>query len=95
MPSLGFNGYYGVLGETDGNYHGVFAAQGVLKIPIFEAGRFRGESEVAAAQEIALRHQIDSLQVTIDEQIRSSRLDVESSADAVPTMMCFMPLVTV
>lgn len=83
MPSLGFNGYYGVLGETHGNYHGVFAAQGVLKIPIFEEGRFRGESEVAAAQEIALRHQIDSLQVTIDEQIRSSRLDVESSAELV------------
>jgi outer membrane protein TolC len=38
---------------------------------------------VAAAQEIALRHQIDSLQVTIDEQIRSSRLDVESSAELV------------
>ena len=64
-------------------YHGVFTAQGVLKIPIFEEGRFRGESEVAAAQEIALRHQIESLRVTIDAQIRASRLDVESSAELV------------
>lgn len=83
MPSLAFNGYYGVLGETHGNYHGVFTAQGVLKIPIFEEARFRGESEVAAAQEIGLQHQIESLRVTIDEQIRASRLDVESSAELV------------
>ncbi len=42
MPTLAFNGYYGVLGETHGSYHGVFTAQGVLRIPIFEEGRFRG-----------------------------------------------------
>ncbi|MGA1983599.1 MAG: TolC family protein [Acidobacteriaceae bacterium] len=83
MPSLAFNGYYGVLGETRGSYHGVFTAQGVLKIPIFEEGRFRGETEVAAAQEIGVQHQIESLRVTIDAQIRASRLDVESSAELV------------
>jgi outer membrane protein TolC len=83
MPSLAFNGYYGVLGETRGLYHGVFTAQGVLKIPIFEEGRFRGETEVAAAQEIGVQHQIESLRVTIDAQIRASRLDVQSSAELV------------
>jgi outer membrane protein TolC len=83
LPQLAFNGYYGVLGETHGLYHGVFTAQGVLKIPIFEEARFRGESEVTEAQEIALRHQIDSLRVTINQQIRSSMLDVESSAELV------------
>lgn len=83
MPSLAFNGYYGVLGETHGTYHGVFTAQGVLKIPIFEEARFRGETEQAAAQEIGLRQQIESLRVTIDAQIRASRLDVESSAELV------------
>jgi len=83
LPSLAINGYYGVLGETRGLYHGVFTAQGVLKIPIFEEGRFRGEREVAAAQEIGLRHEIESLRVTIDEQIRASMLDVESSAELV------------
>ena len=68
MPSLAFNGYYGVLGETHGLYHGVFTAQGVLKIPIFEEARFRGESATTAAQEIALRQQIESLRVTIDSR---------------------------
>jgi outer membrane protein TolC len=83
VPSLAFNGYYGVIGETHGTYHGVFTAQGVLKIPIFEEARFRGESQVAAAQLTGLRQQIESLRVTIDEQIRASRLDVESSAELV------------
>jgi outer membrane protein TolC len=83
MPSLAFNGYYGVLGETHGLYHGLFTAQGVLKIPIFEEARFRGETEEAAAQESGIRQQIESLRVTIDAQIRASRLDVESSAELV------------
>jgi len=80
LPSLSFNGDYGVLGVTHGNYHEVFTAQGTLKIPLFEEGRFRGEGEVAAAQQLSLQRQIDSLKVTIDAQIRASRMDVESSA---------------
>lgn len=83
LPQLGFNGYYGVLGETTGLYHGVFTAQGVVKIPIFEEARFRGEQEVATSQELALRKQIDSLRVTIEQQIRAAMLDVESSGQLV------------
>jgi outer membrane protein TolC len=94
VPSLAFNGYYGVLGETHGLYHGVFTAQGVLKIPIFEEGRFRGEKEIATAQEVGLTHQIESLRVTIDAQIRASRLDVESSAKLVKVARSNVDLAT-
>jgi outer membrane protein TolC len=94
VPSLAFNGYYGVLGETHGLYHGVFTAQGVLKIPIFEEGRFRGEKEIATAQEVGLTHQIESLRVTIDAQIRASRLDVESSAELVKVARSNVDLAT-
>ncbi len=83
LPQLAFSGYYGVVGETTGLYHGVFNAQAALKIPIFEEARFRGEQEVAAAQELAIQRQIESLKVTIDEQIRASMLDVESSSELV------------
>ena len=83
LPQLGVNGFYGVLGETHGLYHGVFAAQGVLKIPIFEEGRFRGEEEVAAAAEAGTSRQIESLKVTIDAQIRSAMLDVQSAGELV------------
>jgi outer membrane protein TolC len=94
MPSLAFNGYYGVIGETHGLYHGVFTAQGVLKIPIFEEGRFRGETEATAAQEIALQHQIESLRVNIDAQIRASMMDVNTSAALVKVARSNVDLAT-
>jgi outer membrane protein TolC len=83
MPTVAVNGFYGVLGETRGLYHGVFNAQGTLKIPIFKEAQFRGEREVADAQLISLRQQIQSLHVTIEQQIRSAQLDVESTSQQV------------
>jgi outer membrane protein TolC len=83
LPALAFNGYYGVLGETHGLYHGVFSAAGKLTFPIFQEGQLRGELEVAEAQKRALQQQIDSLKVTIEQQIRASMLDVQASADLV------------
>ncbi len=83
LPTIAFGGYYGVLGETQGLYHGVFAAQGSLRFPIFREAQFRGEREVADAQLVGLRRQIDSLRLTIEQQIRSSMLDVESANDLV------------
>jgi outer membrane protein TolC len=94
VPQLGINGYYGVLGETHGLYHGVFTAQGTLKIPIFEEGRFRGEREVAESQLIALRQEVDALKVTIDAQIRASRLDVESAEELVKVARSNVDLAT-
>jgi outer membrane protein TolC len=94
MPTLAFNGYYGVIGETHGLYHGVFTAQGVLKIPIFEEGRFRGETQIAEAQEIGLQHQIESLRVTIDAQIRAAMMDVDASAALVKVARSNVDLAT-
>lgn len=83
LPTLAFDGNYGVLGETHGLYHGVFSATGSLKIPIFQEGQLRGEREVANAQVTALHQQITSLRVTIEQQIRSAMLDVQSSSKLV------------
>lgn len=82
-PTVAFGGFYGVLGETHGLYHGVFAAQGQVSIPVFHEAEFRGEREVAASQVFGLRQQIASLRDTIDEQIREAMMDVESSQDLV------------
>lgn len=83
LPTVAFGGYYGVLGETRGLYHGVFTAQGSLSFPIFKEAEFRGEREVADAQVVELRQQIESLRVSIEQQIRASLLDVESASDLV------------
>src|SRR5205823_2822821 len=82
-PTVAFDGYYGVLGVIGGLYHGVFAATGKVSVPVFQEGQLRGESEVATAQAIALRQQIQSLRVSIEWQIRAAMLDVQSSNELV------------
>ena len=94
LPTLSVGGFYGLLGQTTGSYHGDFVAQGALTFPIFEEGQLRGQREVAAAQEIALRHQIDSLKVTIEQQIRASMLDVQSDAELVKVARSNVDLAT-
>jgi outer membrane protein TolC len=94
LPTLAFNGYYGVLGETTGLYHGVFSATGKLSVPVFQEGQLRGEREVADAQLIALRQQIESLRVSIEAEIRASMLDVESSNELVKVARSNVDLAT-
>jgi len=83
LPTLAFGGYYGVLGETTGLYHGDFVAAGNLQFPIFQEASLRGESEVASAQIDRVRSQLANLRDTIDQQIRSNMLDVQSSSELV------------
>ena len=82
-PTVAVGGYYGVVGVTTGLYHGSFVAQGTVQVPLFMEATLRGQNEVAGAQLTALHQQEASLKITIDEQIRSAMLDVQSSADLV------------
>ena len=82
-PYLSLGGYYGVSGQTEGLYHGVFMAQGTLNIPVFHEATFRGDREVVDAQLNRLREQIADLNVTIESQIRASMLDVQATTQLV------------
>jgi outer membrane protein TolC len=94
LPSLSIDGYYGVLGETHGLYHGVFTAAGKLTFPIFQEGQLRGEREVAQSQLTGLRQQVQSLKVTIEQQIRSAMLDVEATHELVKVAQSNVGLAT-
>jgi outer membrane protein TolC len=80
LPSLSFSGNWGVTGISGGIYHSTFAAMGTLSIPIFQEAKFRGDHDVAQAQLDELRTQMQDLKQKIDEQLRDSMLDVETSA---------------
>ena len=94
LPTLGVGGYYGVLGETRGLYHGVFAAEGLLSIPVFQEATFRGQREVAAAQVAGLRRQIEGRRGQIEAEIRSSMLDVQTAAELVKVARSSVGLAT-
>jgi len=83
LPTLAFNGDYGVTGLTTGSYHGDFSAAGSLSVPIFREAAQRGEQDVADAQLTALRQREADLRETIDAQIRSSMLDVNAADELV------------
>ena len=79
LPTLGVNGFYGILGEDTGIFHGVFTAEGTLRFPIFREAAQRGEEQTAVAQLQTLHDQQNNLRATIDAQIRTSLLDISSS----------------
>jgi outer membrane protein TolC len=79
FPTLAFNGFYGVLGQTQGVYHGVFAATGSLKFPIFNEAAQRGQQDQLSAQIMGLEQRLVSVRVDVEAQIRSAMLDVNAS----------------
>lgn len=83
LPSLSFDGNYGVTGVTHGLYHGTFVAAGSITLPIFEEAKFRGDREVAAANLADLNDQLADLGQQIDQQLRDSMLDVQSTGELV------------
>ncbi len=83
LPTLAFNGFYGIIGLTTGPYHGDFSAAGSVNVPIFREAAQRGEQDVVNAQLVALRQREADLRVTIDSQIRASMLDVNAAKELV------------
>ncbi len=84
LPTLAFNGFYGVVGlTTSDSYHGIFTAEGSLSVPIFREAAQRGEQDVVDAQLTALHQREADLRVAIDAQIRSSMLDVNAAKELV------------
>jgi outer membrane protein TolC len=78
-PTLTASGNYGFTAETHGLYHGTFEAMGELKLPLFKEAQFRGDADVAAAQEGDAINQLANLKQQIDQQLRDSLLDIQSS----------------
>jgi outer membrane protein TolC len=76
LPTIAFNGFYGVLGTIGGMYHGVFNAIGTISVPIFREASQRGEEEVIDAQLTSMHQREADLRVNIDAQIRTAMLDV-------------------
>lgn len=82
-PSLTFSGNYGVTGVAGLVYHGTFTAMGTLNIPIFHEAKFRGDADVAHAQVEQLQSQMNDLTTAIDQQLRDTLLDIQSSQQLV------------
>ncbi|MEO6964775.1 MAG: TolC family protein [Acidobacteriaceae bacterium] len=83
LPTLSFNGNYGVTGTVGGVYHGTFLTQGTLTIPLFHEARLRGDRDVADAATDNAMAQLASYRHEIEAQIRDSMLDVTTAKQLV------------
>lgn len=64
LPTLSFNGYYGVSEVTGVGSHGNFVAQGTLKLPLFREASLRGDTDAAQAQLSSAQAQLADLKPT-------------------------------
>ena len=83
LPTLTFTGNYGVTGLWGGLYHGTLDATGTINLPLFEEAKIRGDRDVAASNLRALMQRFASLKEQIDQQLRDSMLDIQSSGELV------------
>lgn len=83
LPSLGFSGSWGTLGHEIDSNHGVFSVAASLSMPVFTGGALRAQEQEAA---VALRDDEDrvaDLRASIDNQVRTALLTLNSSAEQV------------
>jgi outer membrane protein TolC len=83
LPSLSFRGDYGTLGPTPANSHGTFTAALSLDIPIYTAGKVKGETLEADAAVEQQKAQLADLRSRIGFEIRSAMLDLKAAAERV------------
>ncbi|HEX4022350.1 MAG TPA: TolC family protein [Acidobacteriaceae bacterium] len=83
LPSLSFQGNYGVTGTVGGIYHGTFLAEGNLSVPLFREASLRGDRDVAEASKNNALSQLADLHTKIEAQLRDSLLDIAASKQLV------------
>jgi outer membrane protein TolC len=94
LPTLTFNGYYGVEKVNGTPSRGDFAAIGSLNFPIFREAKLRGDVETARAQLDSVHEQLEDLRGHIDQQVRSALLDVDAAGKLVEVARSNVELAT-
>jgi outer membrane protein TolC len=83
LPSLDFNGDYGVVGSSLVNSHGTYTATVGLNIPIFQRGRVRGEIMESDAVVDQRRAELADLRGRIAAEIRIAFLDLGATGEQI------------
>lgn len=94
LPTLSFEGYWGVTTVNDAGTHGNFAAQGTLSIPLFREAKLRGDIDAAQAQMESVNEQLADLRTHIDSQVRVALLDVDATRQLVDVARSNVELAT-
>jgi len=83
LPSLKFNGDYGVIGRSFDSARSTFSATAALRIPIFQGGKVRGDVRQADALLEQRKAELDNLRGQADADVRRAYLDLQSATEQV------------
>jgi outer membrane protein TolC len=83
LPTADISTNYGIVGPDLANSHGTFAVTGSIKMDIFDGGKRRADILEASTTLKQRREELANLQGQIDQEVRSSLLDLNSAADQV------------
>jgi len=83
LPSLQINGQYGIIGQTPGSAEQTYNLSGGVKIPIFQGGRVKADVAQAETTVRQIHMQLDDLHNRVEQEVRSSLLDVKTSNEQV------------
>ena len=83
LPSVGVRADYGVIGTSPSQAHGTFAVVGTVRVPIWQGGRIKGQTEVAEAALSQRRAELDDLKGRIESEVRNAYFDLQAAASQV------------
>jgi outer membrane protein TolC len=80
LPTLSFNGNYGVSGPNPGNTHGVFSVSGSINVPIWSGGRTHGDIAQADATLRQRRAELADQRGRVEQEVRNSLIELETAS---------------
>jgi len=83
LPSFAVRADYGVIGTNPSQAHGTFAVAGTIRVPIWQGGRAKGETEVADAALDQRRAELEDLKGRIESEVRNAYFDLQAAASQV------------
>ena len=79
MPTAEVNGDFGVLGKTPATAENTYTLSAGIRIPIFQGGKIQADIAQSESELRQSRLQLEDLHNRVEQEIRASMLDVQSS----------------
>ena len=83
LPSFGVRADYGVIGTNPSQAHGTFSVSGTVRVPIFQGGRIKGQTEIAEAALVQRRAELEDVKGRIESEVRNAYFDLQAASSQV------------
>ena len=79
LPSVSFNGDYGVLGPNPAQAHGVFTVTGSVNVPLWTGGRIKADEQQAEAALRQRQAELADQRGQVEQEVRAALIELETA----------------